>query len=258
MRSVRREWALIAAYILFMVFLLSQHAFVMGVSGSSKMIQVHGFTILGCFLGALLLPLLMPFEYLRLPPIRRPFLIEPKKQPSIHPKKGIPFAVRLVLVASFFIPNIIVRLLGYQAWLDSYFNTVFMAVPNAMIITLMTGCIYSQNGKYRVLWPALGISISNCVFYYVTGPGRSLWPFLFNFAGLSLTGSGVLILTFLTALKPDRAEEAAATKAEEYPTNGIGVRPTGRIEWLFPVLATLIIFWTLLPTSFFCPLLVNT
>ena len=236
MKSIRREWALITAYILFMVFLLSQHAFILGVAASpEKMKQVHGFTTLGNVLGALLLPLILPFDYLR---------EGPKKRLFRQPKKRIPFAIRLVLVGAFFIPNIVIRLLGQRAWLDNSFNSAFMAVTNGIIVTLMTGSIFSNNGKYRVLWPALAISISNCVFYYVSGPGRELLPFLFGFAGLSMTGAGVLILVYLAALKPDGAEDESAAKVEEYPTNGIGVRPTGRIEWLFPALATLVIFWT--------------
>ena len=240
MKSVRRDWALIAAFTLFMVFGLSQHAFMMGAPASlagnrlEKMKQVHELSTLGNLLGALLLPLLLPFGDLR---------EGAKKRAFGQPKKGFPFAARLALVGAFFIPNIVFRLLGQRAWMESSFNSAFMAIANGMIVTLMTGSIYSLNGRYRVLWPALAFSVSIFVYHYVLGPGRELLPFMFGFAGLTMTGAGVLLLVYLVGLKPDGAEEEADAKAQEYPPNSIGASGRGA-EWLFPVLATLVIFWT--------------
>jgi hypothetical protein len=208
MKSAKREWALIAAFTLFMVFSLSHHAFMMGNSvGIGKMKQVHELSTLGSLLGALLLPLLLPFGDLR-----------ERRRPSRY-------ALRLALAAAFFIPNIIIRLLGQRAWMENSFNSGFMAFANGMIVTLMAGCIFSLTGKNRVLWPALAVSVSIFVYHYILGPGRELLPFMFAFAGFTMTAAGVLLLVYLAGAEPDGEikivpqSRSLSGSGEEYPSN---------------------------------------
>jgi hypothetical protein len=205
MKSAKREWALIAAYILFMIFSLSQHAFMTGYSvGADKMKQVHELATLGYLLGALLLSFLLPFQNLR---------------EGMNGGRLSHNALRLILVGVFFIPNIVFRLPGPEAWMESSFNSGFIAFANGVVVTLMTGCIFSLTGKYRVLWPALAVSVSLFMYHYALGPGRELLPYMFGLAGVALTLAGILILVFLAGLKPEGAKALGSAQAEDYTTN---------------------------------------
>ena len=109
MKSANRVWALIAAFVLFWIFSFSQNAFMAGVSvGLEKRAQVHVLSTLGIFLGAFILPLLLPLAYLRYGYLQ----YKTSRTKGSSPTR---YGLRLVLTGALFLPNIIVRLLGEQA-----------------------------------------------------------------------------------------------------------------------------------------------
>ena len=108
LKPAKREWTLIAAFILYIIFSLSQHAFIRGITaGPEKMIQIHVLNTVGSLLGAFFLPLLLPLRDLR-----------ERRRPSRY-------ALRLAIAGALFLPNAIVRLLGPQVWLASSFNSAW-------------------------------------------------------------------------------------------------------------------------------------
>jgi hypothetical protein len=262
MKPARREWALIAAFFLFQIFVYSQYAFMTGTAVNPQRIsQLHVSGTVGMVLGALLLPLLLPFGDLRERANQRfGRTIVPKVRGS-QPSR---YSLRLVLVGFFFLPNIIFRLQGPQAWLASSFSYRFMAAGNGVVTTLMIGCIVSLARKYRVFWFALAVSGGLFCYHLVLGPGRELLlPYMFASAGIALTAAGILLLVFLTGVESRAviedhavAEGRAASQGETSPPPPISVKrlmPGGLIyRAFFPFLPCLSFpGLTVLPTSFF-------
>ncbi|MCL2758715.1 MAG: helix-turn-helix transcriptional regulator [Treponema sp.] len=217
--KAERTWALIAAFILFSIYTLTQHAYMTSLPDNIvKLRHVYTIGIIGCFLGALLLPFLLPLN---------DFLKDRCTQK---------YKLRLVLTALFFLPNIIIRLLGEEAYLSNPVNSGIMALGNGVIITLMHGFIFSMKGKYRLLWITIAFSAANLIFSLNTGQGRELFkPFLFLGSGLLLTIAGVLLFVYLLSDKklpePDNIQvDASIPKRIPY--------------FIFPIIAALIIFTT--------------
>ena len=261
MKPARREVALIAAFVLFWIFSFSQNAFMIGISvGPEKRAQVHVLSTLGIFLGAFILPLLWPLAYLQ---------YKTSRTKGSSPTR---YGLRLVLTGALFLPNIIVRLLGEQAWQMSSFNSGFMAVANGAISTLMIGCIFTLTGKNRVLWPALAFSAGLFVYHLALGPGRELLlPYLFAISGLTLTFAGVLLMVFLAreaslqrAGVPQRNEEleVRSEEFEDRDNEQSSLIPNSSFHiphFLYPILASLVLFWTNTFTDqLFLPTLTNT
>jgi hypothetical protein len=218
MKLLRREWALIAAFFLYQIFVYSQYAFMTGTAVNPQRIsQLHVTATAGMVLAALLLPLLLPFGDLRERANQR-FGRTGGSQPSRY-------SLRLVLVGLFFLPNIIFRLQGPQAWLASSFGYRFMAAGNGVVTTLMIGCFCSMTRKYRVFWFALALSGGLFCYHLVLGPGRELLlPYMFALPGIVLTAAGVLLLVFLTGVESRAviedhavAEGRAASQGETSP-----------------------------------------
>jgi len=230
MKTVKREWALIAAFAFFWLFLISQNTYMLGIKVSiEKRTQIHTLYSAGMLLGAFLLPLLLPLGALR----KR---IEPKvREPKVQ---RLPrYSLRLVIAGAFFLPNIIVRLQGQQAWFASSFLSAFMAICNGVAATLLFGCFINLSGKKGGLWRTLIYSMGYIVHNFVLGTpaGRELLlPFMFPFAGFFLTCAGVLILVFLAGIEPSLTEE----KSDEVKTKKFDA------GFIFPVLAALVILWT--------------
>ena len=224
----KREYALKAAYILFMIFGSVQQAFMRTSAGMEKISQVSHFTMAGYFLGILFMSLLLPMKDLRYG--RHP-------QTSRFPWKRFPWKTRLALTGAFLLPNIIVRLLGYQAWQESMFLSGFMAVGNGALLILILGCFFTLIIKHRVFWAVLAFCAGTIVFNLALGPGRAtLLPYLFTIAGIAITLAWVMVLVFLTGMKP------AETEPQTVPQSP-ALNPRS-VFWLFPILAALIILWT--------------
>jgi len=268
MKPFKREWMLNAAFILYWVFNLSQQAFMLGTEVSlQKRMQIYTFHNLGMVLGAFLLPLLLPLGYLRGKSNHRFAILLSDHLPG-------KWSGRLVLVGAIFLPNIIVRLLGPQAWLVSSFNSAFMAIGNGAVATLLLGCFLTLSGNKRALWYALGYSMGYILYNLAVGaPGRELLlPLMFPAAGVFLTCSCVLLLVFLAGIEPSLQEELSeknilprsfteekmiflsktpcnsklsagqhASVVNSYEEAG-GKRFDFR--FIFPILAALVIFWT--------------
>jgi len=240
MKPVKREWLLNVALILYWLFNFSQQAFILGTAVSlQKRTQIYTFHNLGMVLGAFLLPLLLPLGYLR-----------GKKFLSEHLQGKV---IRLAIVGAFFLPNIIVRLLGPQAWLANSFNSAFMAIGNGAAATLLLGCFINLSGNKRALWYALAYSMSYTLYNLVVGPGRELLlPLMFASAGFFLTCAGVLILLFLAGIKPNPQDEANSSDHSKKWSDGPPTPvPDARInakgfnfQCILPALAALVIFWT--------------
>jgi NADH:ubiquinone oxidoreductase subunit 3 (subunit A) len=189
-----------------MIFGVSQHAFMMGIAVSSqKMVQVHVLSTLGMFVGALLLPLLLPLGNVRGTGANQGFTAN----------QGVKFSrysLRLAIAGTLFLPNIIIRLLGPEAWLAHSFYSGCMAMSNGMAAALICGCLFTQTGKYRVFWAALALGISHFVYHLALGPGRELLlPSMFAFAGAALTAAGILLLVFLSGVERQRSSQDEGT-----------------------------------------------
>jgi hypothetical protein len=246
MKPARREWALIAAFILYMIFLYSQFSFMIGAdAGPQKISQVNVASTAGMILGALLLPLLLPFGDLR----------ERRQTGGLQTNGSRPFryTLRLVIVAAFFLPQIIVRLLGPQAWQTSPFNFRFMSIGNGIVSTLMFGCIFTLAGKYRVFWASLASSMGFFWYNLALGPGRELLlPYMFALAGITLTAAGVLLLVFLAGagvpaglpIKNHAVENRAAAESRDFQDESPHAGRGNLLLCIYPILAALIIFWT--------------
>jgi len=236
MKPVKREWLLNVAFIFYWCFNLSQQAFMLGTEVSlQKRMQIYNFHNLGMVLGAFFLPLLLPLGDLR------------DNHKSRLPGK----VVRLVLVGAIFLPNIIVRLLGPQAWLASFFNSAFMALGNGLAATLLLGCFLNLSGNKRALWYALAYSMGYFLYNLAVSPSMRelLLPLMFPAAGFFLTCAGVMILVFLAGTEPNpQDEEDLSKKWSDDPSTPV---PDARINaksfnfrCILPVIAAAVIFWT--------------
>jgi len=246
MKPVKREWMLIAAFVLFWVYIVSQQAFMLGTLVElQKMRQIFVSHAAGMLLGGFLLPLLLPLRVVREKPNQR-FVNIPA-----HRK------FRLAIVGAFFLPNIIVHLQGQQAWMASSFNTVFMAVCNGVVTTLFFGCFINLSGEKGVLWRTIIYSIGYIWHNLVLGPGRDiLLPLMFASAGFLLTGAGVLILVFLAGTEPSFKDTSLkdtslrdADSSGEVSSNPplLNTQINAKkfdLRYILPVLAALVIFWT--------------
>jgi hypothetical protein len=237
MKSAKREWALIAAYILYNIFVYSQYAFMMGTAVNPQRIsQTHISTTVGMVLGAFLLPLLLPMGDLR-------------ERHRIGGSRPSRYTLRLVLVGLFFIPNIIIRLLGPQAWLANTFNYRVMSIGNGVVSTLMFGCFFTLTGKYRVFWVALALSMGPFLFHLVLGSCQELLPYMFASAGIALTAAGVLLLVFLADVGVPAGLPIENRPIPQNEASGIlyAKANAGRgssLSCILPILAALVIFWT--------------
>jgi len=227
MKPVKREWLLIAAFALFWLFIISQNAFMLGIKISlEKRTQVHILHFAGMLLGGFLLPLLLPLGCLR------------DGRRFCRPSR---YNLRLAIVGAFFLPNIIVRLQGQQAWLASSFLSAFMAIGNGVVATLLFGCFINLSGKKGILWRTLIYSIGYIWHNLVLGPGRDiLLPFMFTSAGFLLTGAGVLILAFLAGIEPRDEAGGPSTPVPDAQANA----KRFDLRYILPVLAALVILWT--------------
>jgi DNA-binding CsgD family transcriptional regulator len=236
MKSARREWALVASHFLHNIFIYFQFAFMVEtVADPQKIGQIHVLGTVGMVLGAVLLPLLLPLGDLR-----------EGRRPSRY-------TLRLVIVAAFFLPQIIVRLLGEEAWQKSSFNYWFMALGNGLVSTLMFGCFFTLAGKHRAFWAALALSAGLFWYNLTLGPARELLPYMFASAGIALTAAGVLLLVFLAGLsrglgmegrKDTSAGKSRAVSQDEASCAAANAGRRGLLPCVFPILAALIIFWT--------------
>jgi hypothetical protein len=142
-------------------------------------------------LGALIIPLLLPLLDLR----------NKANQRLVQKQFNRSTVLKIAVAGAFFLPNIIVRFLGPQAWLDSLFISAFIAVTTGAMSALMFGCVFSMTGKFRVFWVTLAFSFSQFVYNLVLGPARELLlPYTFPAAGFALSAMVVLLLVFLAAL----------------------------------------------------------
>jgi len=233
MKPVKREWMLNVSLILYWFFNFSQQAFLLGTEISQQQrILVYNFHNLGMVLGGLLLPLLLPLGVLREK--------ENHRDASSHLSR---YTLRLTIVGFFFLPNIIVRLLGVHAWMASSFNSAFMAIGNGAAATLLLGCFINLSGNKRPLWYALAYSMSYTLYNLVVGLGRKqLLALMFPSAGVFLTCAGVLILIFLAGIKPNPQDEAydPSTPVPDTQINAKGFNPL----CILPAFAAAVIFGT--------------
>gem|GEM_PF-3014071 len=231
-----REWALIGAFILFMIFGMSVQAFMTTINVSpEKMRQIYLTGLVGYGIGVLILPFLLPLADLR---------------QGLRPKR---YKLRLILLSLFFLPNIIVRLFGQEAWLTSNFLSGFMSIGNSVVAVLLYSCIFSlsancnevsrascnevSRAKMRFFWVAVAYSAADLTFRLIMGYGQeSLSVFLFYGVGLILAASGVFIFIYLisfpktSTLLPDKPE--IKNKFVGFPV------------YLLPIIAVFIIFIT--------------
>ena len=226
MKPAKREWALVAAMTLFMVFANFQHPFMRLSSSIEKMTQVNLFSTAGYLLGMLVLPLLLPMEELR-----------SGRRPRISGPAGY---ARLALICIFFLPNIIVFFLGQQAWLQNPFISAFMAVGNGAAIVLIVGCFFTLFKKDRIFWAALANGAGTFVSALVLGPGRDvLQPYLFTAARIALTLAGVMLFVFLSGVP-----KFQPSNSHPHPIPQSPLPIPHSLSFLFPILAAFVIFWT--------------
>ena len=234
-RNFPHYWVLITAFILFSVYTLAQHAYMINIpDNTEKMRHVYSMGIIGCLLGVLILPFLLPLK-----------ILTSSERLSICPSN---YKLRLILTASFFLPNIIIRFLGEEAYLSNTVNSGIMALGNGVTITLMFGLYFSMIGKYRLLWTALAFSAGNLTFNFCTGQGQQiLQPFLFKGLGLILTITGILLLIYLTLNRfcdTQKEEEIAEPDNSRIGFLSAESKPERLPYFLFPLIAAFIIFIT--------------
>jgi len=263
MKPAKREWLLNVAFILYWVFNFSQQAFLLGAEVSlQQRTQVYTFHNLGMVFGAFLLPLLLPIG-----------MVQGKTNQRLENQRFIirrpRYALRLAVAGAFFLPNIIVRLLGPQAWLASSFNTAFMAIGNGAVAALLLGCFINLSGEKKALWYSLAYSLGYTLYNFVVGGPphyrELLLPLMFPAAGVFLTCAGVLILVFLAGIEPpfhgadaqDEADSEAGGGGSLTPIPDAQINTEGfNFQCILPVFAALFIFWTnSLTDSLFFPTL---
>jgi len=223
-QSSQRQWALITAFILFSIYTMCQHAYMISMPVNPEIMrQVYLLNLIGCFLGALLLPFLLPLNNFA------------------FNRRTNKYKFKLFIISLFFLSNIIVRLLGQEVYHSNPINSGVMALGNGVIIILMYGLVFSQKGKYRLLWPALAFSAGTLVFCFLTGQEQKyLHAFLFTGTGLIHITSGVLLFIYLILKKDNQV-----TENEVIPNPDINNIVSSRINipyFLFPFFAAMILF----------------
>ena len=220
MKLAKYEWALIIAFAFYMIFGLSQQAFLRIFAGQEKMMQIHVIAMAGSILGAFLLPLLLPLRELK--ECRRP-------------SRGLRWEARLVITGALFLPNFVIRLLGPQVWLESSVCSGVMALANGVITTLMVGSVFTLINKNKIFWIALAYGISLSVYHLVLGTLQVSSLFMFAVSGIAMTMGGVFLFLFLLAVPETKKNPPQSANLHNKRFS---------IPYIFPILAALVIFWT--------------
>jgi DNA-binding CsgD family transcriptional regulator len=225
----KREWALIAAFILCQLSLISVYIF-MNINmkmdcNPEKIRQMTLFNILGICSGVLFLPIIIPLKELKYgQPLSRYYL-------------------RLALIAILFLPNIILRLWGPEFWLGNSPLSTVISFCNGATMTFIYGLFVSLISKNRVFWFALSISLRQLVLFFMPFLDRYFPPsfistLLFYTAAMLILIFGVLIFIFLFSISSDDERVSALPVSDS---------TTKRFHWpvyLLPLLAALLFFWT--------------
>ena len=228
MKSHRREYVLIAAFILCVVFTYAMRAYMGIAAGTEKIARILAWNVAGTLAGALVLPLLLPLRDLR----------EGRRPPR--------YVIRLALTALLFVPGTVTRFFIPEAvYMASSGISAFASFGNGAELALITGCFYSLVNRNRTLWAVLSTIAGIVVFYLIQGGGRDLpLPVVFTGIGLVSVIGGVCILMFLV-------RETSLHKAEFHPDNTeheqgpVVPQASRRIPaFLFPLLAVFVIFAT--------------
>ena len=254
MKSARREYILIAAFIMCGIFTYAMRAYMGIAADTQKAAQILLWNVAGTLAGALILPLLLPLSYLRYGDLQG------------HRQKGTsgPFryGIRLVLTALLFFPGTIMRFLVPEAlYLGSRGISAFASFGNGAEFALITGCFYSLLKTKRTLWAVMSTIAGVFVFYLIQG-GNFPLPALFTVIGLVSVIGGFLILFFLAGYRPDNVENREGGIGNEVPEvieRRQGSMPA-QIEgsrqsllssfsfqipaFIYPLLAVLVIFFT--------------
>ena len=234
MKPARREWALIAAYVLYTIFAFSMQTFMGIYAGPEKRNLVYVWNIAGVLFGALILSFILPLRDLR----------ESSNHRSGRPfrKRRFPWEARLALVGIFFLPGLAIRFLGHSAWLASPANSAVMSFGTGIGTTLIYGCFFSLVDKNRAFWSMLSTALGLFVFYLALTNSAVLSPFLFIGSGIILAMAGVMVLLFLSAVPKGEEKSQPCETAPKTAMSCAG----GTSRWfaIFPLLAALVIFWT--------------
>ena len=213
------NWTLNLAFLFYILFTYISIAFTETNAVPERARQTYLFYMFGGITGVLILPLLLPLKVLRA---------------GMRPSR---YGLRLFLVGLFFLPNIVVRIMGPQAWLSSPVNYMFMAFGNGIVLILIFGLFYTLSGRNRCFWAILPYSIGLFLYHFGAGPGKrimaSINRLLFYSSGLSLVISGIFLFLFLTTL-PAGKEIAVA----HVQTNS---KKKLSINWVFLLVAGLVV-----------------
>jgi hypothetical protein len=148
--ATRREWALIAAFILYMVFAFGVHSYVVTDGGKELTILIYTVSVSGCLFGGLALPFILPLKELR-----------HGQCPSRY-KLKLYIPAFLVLSANFF------YLLTPQVfWLARTGLIVFTFFANGVGAVFILGCFFNFPVKNRVFWAGLSLSAGLIVFFLI-------------------------------------------------------------------------------------------
>ena len=223
---MKNKWniALNLAFLFYILFAYISIAFTETNAVPERARQTYLFYLFGGISGVLILPLLLPLRDLRA---------------GTRPSR---YTLRLVLTGLFFLPNIVVRIMGPQAWLESPVNYMFMAFGNGIVMILVYGLFFTLSGRNRYFWALLPFSLGLFAYHFGAGPGLSAAVLsnglLFYSSGLSLFICGIFLFLFLINL-PAETEGAAIAAAAHLPLSS---KKKLSFNWMFLIAAGLVVF----------------
>ena len=223
--TMKNKWNLLLcfAFLFYILFAYLSIAFTETNAVPERVRQTYLFYLLGSVSGVLILPPLLPLRELRA-----------GKRPSRY-------KFRLFLTGLFFLPNIIVRIMGPESWLESQVNYMFMAFGNGIVLILVYGLFFTLSGKNRFFWALLPFSIGLFAYNFAVGPGQSALAsidgFLFYSSGFSLFFCGIFLFLFLIILPKEKENDEIAAAANEQLTG----KKKPSANWVFLILAGLVV-----------------
>ena len=224
----KRNWALYTAFLLYIVFGYFSSVFLEINTATERSRQTFLFYMIGILLSALVLPLLLPLRDLR-----------DKMRPGRY-------RLRLMVTATFFLPNIFVRLQGPQVWFESPVNYIIMAFGNGAIAALVYGLFFTLAARNRAFWSMAVFSAGLFVYHLAAGPGQKILPaiiipLLFYGSGIILVIAGFFLFLYLASIP------AGTSRAGDSEPGGPArqiAKNSFSFAWVFPVLAGFIFFIT--------------
>jgi len=231
MKDKKLEWAVIAAFILFVIF-SSININIAHNTISDKAFFIRVFNCIGIFAGVIILPILLPAA-----------------GSEVIRAKLSKFGFRPAIAGLFFVPVIFGCFLTIDIFKNNLFLLALMNFFGGILTALVYGLFFIQVMQKRIFWGCLSLCLGLFIYYLLTEFKAAilafdLFPFILNASSVFITLCGFFIFLHLTAVsnlitqKENMEPQAVKSKA---PLN-LQKKRFSMPLFLFPLLAVIIIF----------------